>query len=127
MRVGYVEIFGGPKVAMIQPIFQKGNTYIEGTRFGKDIPPEMTLVARPGYAVGTINTRTGLTVDAFQVVFVRLKDGHFDAKDFYNSDWLGDPRGGGPTTATGQGKLVVGIHGHSNGREINSLGVLVAE
>ena len=43
------------------------------------------------------------------------------------SDWLGDPRGGGPTTATGQGKLVVGIHGRSNGREINSLGVLVAE
>ncbi len=127
MRVGYVEIFGGPKVAMIQPIFQKGNTYIEGTPFGKEIPPEMTLVARPGYAVGTINTRTGLTVDAFQVVFVRVKDGHFISKDFYTSDWLGDPRGGGPTTATGLGKLIVGIHGHSNGREINSLGVLVAE
>ena len=65
------------------PSSRTDNTYIEGTRFGKDIPPEMTLVARPGYAVGTINTRTGLTVDAFQVVFVRFKDGHFDAKDFY--------------------------------------------
>ena len=38
MRVGYVEIFGGPKVAMVQPIFQKGNTYIEGKPFGKPIP-----------------------------------------------------------------------------------------
>jgi hypothetical protein len=127
MRVGYVEIFGGPKVGAIQPIFQDGNAYIEGQRSGRDIPPSMMLVARPGYAVGAINTRTGLTVDAFQVVFMRFKEGQLDPGDSYTSDWLGDPRGGGPANATGGGKLVVGIHGRSNGREINALGLLVAE
>ena len=81
---------------MVQAIYQKGNTYIEGQPFGKDIAPEMTLVAKPGYAVGSINTRTGLTVDAFQIVFVRLKDGHFDSKDFCNSDLAGRSPGRQP-------------------------------
>ena len=111
----------------IQPIFQVGNTYIEGKQFGKEIPPSVTVVARPGYAVGAINTRAGLMLDAFQVVFMRFKDGQLDPKDSYTTDWLGDPRGGGPGTASGEGKLVVGVHGRSNGREVNALGLLVAE
>jgi hypothetical protein len=127
VRVGYVEIFGGPKVATILPIFQVGNQYVEGKQFGKDTPPTMTAVARPGYAVGAIITRTGLTVDAFKITFMRFKDGQLDPGDSYTTDWLGDPRGGGLGTASGEGKLIVGIHGRSNGREINALGLLVAE
>ena len=87
----------------------------------------MTVVARPGYAVGGINTYSGLMVDAFQVVFMRFKDGQLDSGDSYTTDWLGDSRGGGPGTATGQGKPVVGIHGRTNGRVIFTLGLLVAE
>jgi hypothetical protein len=85
------------------------------------------VVARPGFAVGAINTHTGLLLDSFQVVFMRFKNGRLDARDSYTTDWLGDPRGGGAGTATGQGKLVVGIHGRSNCREVNALGLLVAE
>lgn len=127
LRVGYVPIFGGPKVAMVEPIYQVGNRYVPGKRYGKPIPPEMTVVAKPGYAVGAIRTRTGLTVDAFQVEFMRFKDGQLDPDDSYTTNWLGDPRGGGPRDATGEGKVVVGIHGRSNGREINGLGLVVAE
>jgi hypothetical protein len=127
LRVGYVDRFGGPKVGSIQPIFQVGDTYVEGKLFGGDIPPSMTVVARPGYTVGAINTHAGLLVDSFQVVFMRFKNGRLDPGDSYTTDWLGDPRGGGAATATGQGKLVVGIHGRSNGREINALGLLVAD
>jgi hypothetical protein len=126
-RVGYVEIFGGPKVAMVEPIFQVGNRYIPGKRHGKPIRPVQTVVAKPGYAVGAIHTRTGLTVDAFQLEFMRFKDGRLDPDDSYMTNWLGDPRGGGPRYSSGEGKLVVGIHGRSNGREINGLGLLVAE
>ena len=85
------------------------------------------VVARPGYAVGAINTRTGLLLDAFQLVFMKLKNGRLDPDDSYMTNWLGDPRGGGPRDALGAGKLVIGIHGRSNGREINGLGLLVVE
>jgi hypothetical protein len=126
IRIGYIRA-GDSKVGAIQPIYQVGNTYIEGKQFGKDVPPALTVVARPGYAVGAINTRAGLMLDAFQVVFMRFKDGKLDAEDSYTTDWLGNPRGGNPGTASGEGKLVVGVYGRSNGREVNALGLLVAE
>ncbi len=127
MKVGYENVFGGPKVASIQPIFQVGENYVLGNRFGKDIPPSATVVARPGYAVGAINTHTGLLLDAFQIVFMRFKDGQLESNESYTTDWLGDSRGGSPGAATGEGKLIVGVHGRTNGRTINSLGLLVAE
>ena len=40
-RVGYVQIFNGPKVAMVQAIFQKGNTYIDGQPSSGAIPDDM--------------------------------------------------------------------------------------
>ena len=126
-RAGYVEIFGGPKIASVQPIFQVGDRYVPGKQQGGSVPLETTVVARPGYAVSAIRTRTGLTVDAFQIEFTRFRDGRLDPDDSYTTNWLGDPRGGGPRDATGEGKLVVGIHGRSNGREINNLGLLVIE
>jgi hypothetical protein len=126
-RVGYVEIMGGPKVAMVEPIYQVGNKYIPGKRYGKLMRPVQTVMAKPGYAVGAINTQTGLTVDAFQIEFMRYKDGQLDIDDSYLTNWLGDPRGGGPRDASSNGKLVVGIHGRTNGKEINGLGLLIAE
>jgi hypothetical protein len=128
VRVGFERDVGSSKVASIQPIFQVGSAYSEGTQFGKDDPRAVvTVVARPGYAVGAINTHSGMMVDAFQVVFMRFKDGQLDPGDSYTTDWLGDSRGGGPGSATGEGKLVVGIHGRTNGRVIFGLGLLVAE
>ncbi len=127
MRVGYIDAFGGSKIGAIQPIYQVGKNYVEGQRFGADILLSTTVLARPGYAVGALKTQKGLLLDAFQVVFMKFKNGHLDPDKFYISDWLGDPRGGGPGIATGAGHLVVGVHGRSNGREINALGILVAE
>jgi hypothetical protein len=126
MRVGYIRD-GDSKVGAIQPIYQVGKTYVEGKQFGKDAPPALTVVARPGYAIGAINTRAGLMLDAFQVVFMRFQDGQLDPGDSYTTDWLGDPRGGNDGTASGEGKLIVGVHGRSNGREVSALGLLVAE
>ncbi len=126
-QVGYINIFGGAKVGAVRPIFQVGDAYVPGQHHGKDIPTPLEVVARPGYAVGAINTRTGLLLDAFQFVFMRFQDGKLDPSDSYASSWLGDPRGGGSGAASGAGKLIVGLHGRTNGREINSLGLVVQE
>ncbi len=127
MRVGYTDFLGGSKVGAIKPIYQVGKTYVEGQRFGKAVRLSTSVVARPGYAVGAINTHTGLLLDAFQIVFMRFKEGHLDPDDSYATDWLGDSRGGGAGSASGEGNLVVGIHGRSNGREINMLGLLISD
>ncbi len=126
-RVGYIDPGRDQKVGMIQPIFQTGSNYVSGKSHGKDVPPSITVVARPGYAVGAINTRTGLFLDAFQFVFMKFDDGQLDPSDSYTSDWLGDPRGGGDGKASGDGNLVVGIHGRTSGREVDMLGLVVAE
>jgi len=127
VAVGYINAFGGAKVGMIQPIFRAKSNVVNGRRHGRNILPSVRVIARPGYAVGGINTRTGLLLDAFQLVFMKLKNGQLDPADSYTSNWLGDPRGGSDGGATGDGNLIVGIHGRSNGREVNMLGLVVAE
>ena len=57
----------------VRPIFQVGNTHIPGKPHGKDIPTSLEVVARPGYAVGAINTHAGMLLDAFQFVFMRFE------------------------------------------------------
>ena len=88
----------------MRPIFQVGDAYVPGQHHGKDIPTPLEVVARPGYAVGAINTRTGLLLDAFQFVFMRFQDGKLDPSDSYASSWLGDPRGGGCWRGIGCGQ-----------------------
>jgi len=56
---------------------------------------------------------------------MRFREGKLHPSDSYMSNWLGDPRGGGSASASGGGKLVVGLHGRSNGREFNALGLVV--
>jgi hypothetical protein len=127
VRIGYANVLGGSKIGSIQPIFQAGGSYVEGTRKGAPAAGETTVVARPGYAVGGINVRSGLLVDAVQVVFMKYEDGRLDPSETYASAWLGDPRGGSPKSISGDGKIVVGIHGVTDQRAVNSLGLVVAE
>jgi hypothetical protein len=126
-RVGYVNAFGGSKVGSIQAIFQTGTSFVQAPRRGAQVALADTVLAQPGYAVGGINTRTGLLLDAFQLVFMKVKGSRLDPNDSYASDWFGDPRGGNPAAVTGGGKFVAGIVGLTNGREINALGLVVAE
>src|SRR5262249_15622159 len=115
------------KVGMIQPIFQSGRKYVIGKAHGKSVRHNITVVARPGYAVGAINTRKGLWLDAFQFVFMKYVDRHLDPDDSYESAWLGDPRGGGDGSFYGEGNLIVGIHGRTRGRQVDMLGLVVVE
>jgi hypothetical protein len=125
VKVGYIDAFGGNKVGAIWPVFQVDQAYVVGARAGMEMEPTATVVARPGYAVGAIHVRAGMLLDAFQLVFMRVRDGRLDAADAYQSEWLGDPRGGNLGEVSGSGRPVVGLHGKTNGREINALGLVV--
>jgi hypothetical protein len=127
LRVGTMNTRGGLKISSLQPIYESGSSYIAGARLGVAVPAETTVVAKPGYAVGGVNLRSGLVVDAIQLVFMKYENGQLDPAESYVSGWLGDSRGGFSKSVSGQGKIVAGIHGAINQHKFNELGLVVAE
>jgi hypothetical protein len=123
-RVTYIERFRGNKIRSLQPIYRSGRNVIEGNKFGEAVGVETTAIAKPGYAVGAVNTHTGLTVDGFEMIFMRIKGDRLDPSDSYKSPWLGDQNGGGPGSVSSNGNLVVGLLGRSN-KELLSLGLVI--
>ncbi len=124
LRVRYGEFLGRAKVGAVQPIYRKGTKETRGEWHGEAQGGEGEAIARPGYAIGALNTRTGLLVDGCQVVFMRIKGDRLIPEDSYNAPWLGDTQNGGPNFILGEGRIAVGIHGRA-GRELNSLGLLL--
>jgi hypothetical protein len=128
VRVSYHEVFGGPKISSVQPLYRSGSgsTLVEGERHGTLNGPETTAVAKRGYAVGALRTHTGLGVDGFEVVFMRIKGDRLDPSDSYNSPWLGDVKGGSPRDVLNDGSLVVGLQGRAS-KSVNALGLIVVK
>jgi hypothetical protein len=122
--VSYIMRFGGPKISSIQPIYRVGEKLVNGERRGGLLGKETTAVAKPGYAVGALNTRTGLTVDGFEMVFMRIDGDRLNTADSYKSEWLGDTKGGNPRDVSSDGKIPVGLQGRA-AREVNALGLIV--
>lgn len=122
VRVSFIEHFGGPKVRSVQPIYRSGKKHYPGRVHGFVAGPVKTVVARPGYAVGGLVTHTGLTVDGFGIVFMKVADDRLDPGDTYNSPWIGDKQGGNPGEVMSPGGLIVGLQGRS-GNEVFALGL----
>jgi hypothetical protein len=122
VRVTYIERFGGPKVRSVQPIYRSDKSHYVGLTYGEAIGPVFTVVARPGYAVGGLVTHTGLTVDGFGIVFMKVDGDRLDPDDSYNSPWIGDRQGGGPGEVMTKGGLIVGLQGRAK-TEVNALGL----
>jgi hypothetical protein len=123
-RVSYIMRSGGPKISSIQPIYRVGEKLVDGERQGGLLGEETTEVAKPGYAVGAINTHTGLTVDGFEMVFMKIDGDRLDSDDSYTSEWLGDEKGGSPRNVSSNGKIPVGLQGRA-GKEVYGLGLIV--
>ena len=119
VRVTYIERFGGPKVRSVQPIYRSDKNHYAGLIYGEAVGPVFTVVARPGYAVGGLVTHTGLTVDGFGIVFMKVDGDRLDPNDTYNSPWIGDRQGGGPGEVMSKGGLVVGLQGRAK-NELNA-------
>jgi hypothetical protein len=111
-------------ITSVQPIYgtASGDRSVSKT-YGETGANRTELVAKPGYAVGRINGRDGLLVDAIQIVFMRIGPTGLDANDSYLSEWAGG-KGGNAKTISSNGKFVLGIHGRAN-RSLGHFGLLV--
>lgn len=117
--------FGGVKlVGAVRPIYRVGDDLVEGAWRGRPTGEPTEVLARPGYAVGAIHTRTGLLLDGLQLVFMRIKGNGLDPDDTYDGPWLGNTTGGGPASLSGAGRRVLGLQGRA-GNELRALGLLV--
>lgn len=127
-NVTFSEFFGNPTIGSIEPIYSVGRGRSQGPRRGNTsnpmFPPQ-SVVAKPGYAVGGFHTRTGLTVDGFDVIFMRIQGDRLDPNDSYNSPWFGNTTGGGPGFVSTDGRMVIGIQGSAE-QVLNRLGLMVA-
>lgn len=124
VRVSYVMKFGGRKISSVQPIYRSGEVLREGGVYGKVLSQVTTTIAKPGYAVGALKTHTGISVDGFGMVFMKINENQLDPSDTYNSPWMGDREGGSPKDAESDGKLPVGLQGRA-GKEVNALGLIL--
>jgi hypothetical protein len=115
----------GGALQAVQPIYQVGEGYALGQRHGIDGGDEHQLLAKPGYAVGSVNARAGLVLNALQLVYYRINGQKLDATDRYESELIGS-EGGGPFQLDPQGKPITEVFGTFH-EDIVSLGVTPVE
>lgn len=113
-------------VRAMRPIFRVGDNESLGTQRGTILSRVVRVVAKPGYAVGAITAKAGLTVDGMSVTFMKVTpDGRLDPSDAYESNWIGGRGGGPPMRLDGNGTPVIGVIGRANMRDMTGLGLLL--
>lgn len=118
----------GPGILVIRalrPIFRTPSGVKSGKFRGRpgSNPRRVTVVAKPGYAVGGVSVRTGDRLDALQVHFMQIEAGRLNPDKTYSSSWLGGRDGGRARRLAGDGKPVVGIVGRC-GLEMDAIGLV---
>lgn len=125
IRVTSGKWFGHQVTRAVYPIFRtSAGTLEEGPRRGGRGGEDVTVVAKDGYAVGAISASGGAQLNAFKLVFMRVRaDGTLDLKDSYESQSLGGTGGQGPHLLGGDGRPVLGICGRC-AAVMDSLGII---
>ncbi|HEX5102525.1 MAG TPA: hypothetical protein VFV87_01860, partial [Pirellulaceae bacterium] len=99
-------------IVALQPIYQVGGEYHLGQTCGsgRQALQHEQFLAKPGYAVGKIEARLGLIMNAVRIEFYKVDDGRLNPADSYSTDWFG-AEGGGPHAFNGEGSPLVGLAG----------------
>ncbi len=122
-EVGLGKFVNNDVMKAVRPIYRIGDKDTPGQQFGTETKNLVTVLAKPGYAVGAITVKAGLGIDGLSITFMKVVDGKLDSKDNYESDWVGGMGGGRPTKIGGDGTPVVGIIGKANAKDATGLGL----
>jgi hypothetical protein len=115
-KIQVSEWFGHKCFRIFDPLYSKP----------QDPPDKDTvfLLARPGYAVGSVTINAGNGVNALCVRFMKITDKGLDPSDSYVSRWFGAKVGTAQTKLGGDGRFVYGIFGRK-GLNIDALGLVM--
>jgi S1-C subfamily serine protease len=100
-------------IASLRPIYATARGEQRGELLGQAQARVLTVKAKPGYAVGALNLKTGLGIDGFSVTFMKFDKTRLKKDDSYTSDWIGNKDSSGQVTV-GDGSLVIGVCGRRN-------------
>ncbi len=82
------------------------------------------LLAQRGYAVGGLTLRSGLNINGLALTYMRIDARGLDPEHSYTSEWVGDRTGGGESSVSGDGAVVIGVHGSQDVEHVTSLGLI---
>jgi len=97
---------------------------VGGRLFKSKVERTVRVLAKPGYAVGGIWMRTGLFFDGMAMRYMKINGRVLNPRDAYDSDWVGNTKGGSPTTLSGGGAPILGVQGGKDEEHLLSMGVL---
>ena len=108
----------------VRPIYRTATGLQRGAQRGP-AGKDQEVIAKDGYAVGGVLVRLGSVLDAFQVVFMKVKpDGlTLDPADRYVSEWLGGNSGKAIELST-RGRVAIGITGSMDKDTVEALGLV---
>jgi hypothetical protein len=111
----------GGALRAVQPIYQVEDRYELGQRHGQAGGNEVQVLARPGYVVAGLRIRSGLVLNAAQLLFLRWDGKQLNSRDAYEADWVGAD-GGRPAEIFAEGRALAGIFGRYKD-DLHGLGV----
>lgn len=99
-------------IVALQPIYQVGGEYRLGQSCGsgQQALEHAQFLARPGYAIGKVEARFGLIMNALRIEFQRVDGASLTPANSYTTEWFG-AEGGGPHSLDGGGSPLVGLAG----------------
>ncbi len=125
-EVGLGKFGSNDVIRAIRAVFRNADgTETLAKLHGTQIQRVVTVKAKPGFAVGAIIGKAGLTMDGFSVTFMAVGPDGLDANSAYSSEWIGGKGGGTETQLGGTGAPVIGILGKENKKDCTGLGLLL--
>ncbi len=126
LEIGLGKFGSNDVVRAIRPVYRVGGNDSFGMQRGTDLSRVVKVIAKPGYAIGAMTVKVGLTVDGMSVTFMKVGQGKLDPNDAYESPWIGGMGGGAPVRLGGTGTPVIGLIGKTNqNNEVTGLGLLL--
>jgi S1-C subfamily serine protease len=104
---------GATVINSVKPMYYNARGRDRGNYYGPPGGDMVSAIARPGYAVGGINVRSGLGIDSVSLIYMRINGDRLDPRDAYESPVYGGSGGQGrpPQLLGGTGEPIVGIYG----------------
>jgi hypothetical protein len=136
--VGLDKFFDDHIVRAIRPIYLKQsgefvsaaygavNKQGPGNKGGKDkkVTRWVTVKAEFGYAVSSIQLRTGLNIHGLSLTYMRLAGGTLNPDKTYTSEWVGTGGHGTQCTLSSDGGPIVGLFGNHDDERVSALGLI---
>lgn len=110
-------------IKSIRAVYRGVSGEVLGAWFGEPVGSVTRVVARPGYAVGTVEGHCGRIFDRFSVRFMRVTGDALNPSDAYDSGDVGGTKGDQATLA-GEGRPVIGIYGVAS-EDCHGLGLIM--